>query len=93
MQPDDPILAGGGEGMTPLPKAQYRPYATDAGGSTSGQITTFPAGAGQVIISDLDLTSGLLGTSTWGIAGYTAPYAQQFVQNLLLWTIQRLPKS
>lgn len=30
----------------------------------------FQAGKGHVVVSPLDPTSGLLGTNTWGIAGY-----------------------
>ena len=41
---------------------------------------------GAVIISELDLTSGLLGTNAWSILGYKPAYAQSFVKNVLLWT-------
>ena len=46
-----------------------------------------------MIVSDLDLTSGLLGTGTWGIAGYQPQYAQDFVKNLVLWTIERIRRE
>jgi hypothetical protein len=87
-----PLLAGGGEGMRNLSKPQLRPYAIEARGSTAGQLMSFQAGAGVVVISDLDITSGLLGTSTWGIAGYQPAYAQDLVKNLILWTLSRLPE-
>jgi len=32
----------------------------------------------------LDVTTGLLGTNSWGILGYTLLYAQSLVKNLLL---------
>ena len=48
-----------------------------------------------MIFSRLDLTSGLLGTTTWGILGYDPTYAQSFMKNLILWTINErdMPKT
>ena len=40
-----------------------------------------------MIFSPLDLTSGLLGTNTWGIIGYAPDYAQSLLQNIILWTL------
>jgi hypothetical protein len=74
-----------------LGKPRYRPYAIEARGASPGQLRTISAGAGQVILADLDLTSGLLGTSTWGIAGFQAEFSENLVRNLILWTISRLP--
>jgi hypothetical protein len=48
------------------------------------RLETLRAGNGRVIYSELDLTSGFLGTNTWGIAGYEPAYAQTLVKNLLL---------
>ena len=45
------------------------------------------AGKGAAIVSDLDLTSGLLGTQTLGIVGYDPAYAHAFVRNVILWTL------
>jgi hypothetical protein len=42
-------------------------------------IRVFRAGAGRVVFTPLDLTSGLLGTHTWGISGYEPEYAQAVV--------------
>ena len=36
-----------------------------------------------VVFSPHDMTSGLLGTNTWGISGYTPAYAIQFARNLI----------
>ena len=45
------------------------------------------AGKGTVLISRLDVTSGLLGTGTWGILGYDPAYAQSFMKNAIFWTV------
>jgi hypothetical protein len=45
-------------------------------------------GNGAVIVSDLDITSGLLGTSTLGIIGYDPEYAQKFVTNVIVWAMK-----
>jgi hypothetical protein len=87
------LLRASGEAMSDLAKPQYRPYAIESRGKTPGGLSTFAAGKGQVIVSDLDLTSGLLGTGTWGIAGYQPDYAQAFVKNLVLWTLDRVRRE
>ncbi len=47
-----------------------------------------------ILLSELDLTSGLLGTGTWGIDGYTPETSTQLLTNLLLWThAQHAPQN
>jgi hypothetical protein len=46
-------------------------------------------GKGWVIVSRIDLTSGLLGTSTWGVVGFSPDYAKGIVKNILLWAATR----
>ena len=87
------LLSASGDAMSDLGKPQYRPFAIETRGKTPGGLWTFSAGKGQVIVSDLDLASGLLGTGTWGIAGYQPQYAQDFVKNLVLWTIERIRRE
>ena len=41
-------------------------------------------GKGRVIYTELDVTTGLLGTNTWGITGYSPAYAQGLLKNLIL---------
>jgi hypothetical protein len=84
---DHPLLAGRGPGMTPLLKQQVRPFVFKAFGSKVPPIAALNVGKGAVLVSDLDLTSGLLGTNTLGIIGYDPPYAHAFVRNTILWTI------
>jgi hypothetical protein len=50
------------------------------------------AGKGRVIFTSLDVTCGLLGTRTWGIAGFEPEYAQSFLKNLLFWTLDGRPE-
>jgi hypothetical protein len=38
-----------------------------------------------VVLSPMDFTSGLLGTRTWGIVGYSPESSQAIARNLLLW--------
>jgi len=40
-----------------------------------------------VIVSNVDLTSGLLGTQTWGVYGFEPDYAQSLVENVIFWTV------
>jgi hypothetical protein len=53
-------------------------------GSPDAQLLS--AGKGHVILLPLDVTSGLLGTGTWGIAGYEPGYAQALMKNIIFWT-------
>jgi hypothetical protein len=50
------------------------------------QLRVLDAGRGRVVISSLDLTSGLLGTNTWGIVGYDPTTCAQVMSNALLWS-------
>lgn len=88
-----PLLSGKSDGMDDLTKPRFRPYAIESRGKVPGQITSFEAGQGAVVLSDLDLTSALLATGAWGIAGYQPTYAEGFVKNLVLWTISRIPRG
>ncbi|HEX2973597.1 MAG TPA: DUF4159 domain-containing protein [Tepidisphaeraceae bacterium] len=85
VSPDHPLLAGKIPGTNALPKPLFRP------GSQRPQlpIQILPHGKGAVIYSALDLTTGLLGTNTWGLAGYQPAYAQSFLRNVVLWTADR----
>jgi hypothetical protein len=44
---------------------------------------------GMVVVSDLDLTTGLLGTNSFGIFGYNPAYCESFFKDLALWTLNR----
>jgi hypothetical protein len=70
-------------GMEDLSKPQVRSYAA---GNHAARIDMLISGKGKVLFSSLDLTTGLLGTNTWGILGYQPAYAQKLMKNLVLWT-------
>jgi hypothetical protein len=72
--------------MTTLAKPQARPYVFSVMGQKFTQPSLLESGNGAVIVSDLDITSGLLGTSTLGIIGYDPKYCESFVSNMILWT-------
>jgi hypothetical protein len=74
--------AGKAEALTPRP----RPYVAEATPNAAPELRLVNAGKGFVVVSPLDLTSGLLGTNTWGIAGYDPDSAAQLMRNALLWS-------
>ncbi|HSU68150.1 MAG TPA: DUF4159 domain-containing protein, partial [Tepidisphaeraceae bacterium] len=81
MSPSHPMLTASGNGMEDLSKPLLRQYAIDVLGSRGGLPEEIASGKGHVIFTSLDLTTGLLGTSTWGILGYEPAYAQSLVKN------------
>ena len=87
MPSNHPLLAGAGDGMEPLPHPELRTYTEQKIGRTTARLETLSPGRGRVIFSNLDLTSGLLGTNTWAILGYHPDYAQKLVKNTILWTL------
>jgi hypothetical protein len=71
-----------------MAKPRVRPFAIESlKESGTGSIQTITLGKGHVILLPLDLTSGLLGTGTWGIAGYEPGYAQDLLKNVVFWTM------
>jgi hypothetical protein len=52
-----------------------------------------PNGRYAILFSEADLTTGLLGTNTWGINGYTAESAQGLARNILLYTLANAPAA
>jgi hypothetical protein len=88
MSSSHPILSGvGGNGMDDLAKPILRQYAIDQLGTHAGFPEEIAAGKGHVIFTSLDITSGLLGTNTWGITGYEPAYAESLTKNVILWTL------
>ena len=86
---DHALLNGHVKGTTNLARPAVRPYTLEAIGAVTPYLDIVTLGDGDIIISDLDLTSGLLGSTTWGIAGYSPDYAQALIKNIILWTCQR----
>lgn len=82
-----PLLVAGPLGMQDISHPRLRPYTIELLGNGGGYPSSFAAGKGHVIFTSFDLTSGLLGTNTWGILGYEPAYAEAFMRNLIFWTI------
>jgi hypothetical protein len=95
----EPLLLAGPPGMEDVRKAKHRPFVAEragaAGASSQGagpSLQVLRSGEGVVIVSDMDIISGLLGTQTWGIYGYDPDYAQSLMKNLIFWTVDGKPK-
>jgi hypothetical protein len=76
-------------GMDDLTKPRLRPYTESRLGPAAAKLLLLESGKGRVILSPLDLTSGLLGTNTWGVNGFHPTYAQALMKNLVIWTRNR----
>ncbi len=87
-----PLISAGRPGMDDLAEPRLRPFAQDAlRDEAAGQPLLLRAGKGHVVRAPLDVTSGLLGTGTWGILGYAPGYAQALVKNVIFWTMDGQP--
>src|SRR5439155_4465867 len=84
---DHPLISGRGDGMEQIAKPQVRPYVFLKLGQKFTRPLIVQSAKGAILISDLDITSGLLGTNTLGILGYDPAYAQLFIKNAILWTV------
>ena len=87
MSVSNPMLTASANGMEEISKPRIREFAMDALGTHAGMPEEIVSGKGHIIYTYLDITTGLLGTNTWGIMGYDANYAQSLVKNAILWTI------
>jgi Domain of unknown function (DUF4159) len=92
LPPGHPILAGAGDCTDNLPKARIRRYTAEQLGDETPQVQYLMAGNGMVIFSDLDISTGLVGSGNYGIVGYTPTYSQSLMKNVILWTLNRYHK-
>ncbi len=76
-----------------LTKVPLRPFASEKLGTHDVPIDGLKFGHGWVVFSRLDLTTGLLGTQSWGILGYDPAAAQALVKNAILWAGARSGNS
>jgi hypothetical protein len=91
---DDPILlASSAPGMADATHPRLRQFALSEYARDPNRLFVVSLGRGTILYSDLDLTSGLLGTDTWGINGFSSTYSRRLVQNLLLWTMHNAAKA
>ncbi len=85
----DPLITGSFAGGVPINKVQYRKFfVTRYGLKNAPRLLGVKQGNRWVIVfSPWDVTSGLLGTNTWGIAGYAPQSAQAIAGNIMLYAI------
>jgi hypothetical protein len=92
LDPAEPLLTGKLDRMasaaSDASKPRLRPYAVEKIGNTGMRIRSFDFGKGRVIYSTIDLTTGLLGTNTWGILGFSPEWSQAFCKNVVLWAVK-----
>ncbi len=71
-------------------RAIFRPYALLKEGRMDGPrlLAVMLRGRAAILFSPEDFTSGLLGTNTWGIVGYTPESAEKLVRNILLYVTE-----
>jgi hypothetical protein len=90
VEKDHPLLIGGEPGMTNALKLRPRPYTVDRpADQRPAAIEIRNIGRGAIITSPGDLTTGLLGLNTWGINGYEPATVEEFVRNVIFWTLDR----
>lgn len=82
--------SGGGEDLKSVPIRPFRPEGLNVEDAAP---RILHAGKGAVIVCPVDLTSGLLGTHTWGIAGYEPEASLAFARNVMVWAAGRVPGS
>ena len=91
---DDPIVTGKvavqlAKAADDLSRVIVRRYTSQVSKPANTRLLELSYGKGRVIMSDLDITTGLLGTEAWGITGYAPGYAQSLLKNILLWAASR----
>jgi hypothetical protein len=86
---DPAPLLGGKSIVDDLANPIGRPFNTEAQVPVP-PLRIFRAGTGRVIFTPIDLTSGLLGTHTWGIAGYDPEYTQRLITAVVLSAGQKM---
>ncbi|QOV89423.1 DUF4159 domain-containing protein [Humisphaera borealis] len=80
-----PLMTGEEPGTAAIGKMHLRNWTSEKGpGPRGSAIHVIRAGKGTVILSYIDLTTGLLGIQTWGINGYDPTSCEQLVRNVIL---------
>jgi Domain of unknown function (DUF4159) len=80
-----PLLTSSGDGMSQLWPLDVRDYVRGLQTPIDRGIWILRSGKGAVVLSSLDITSGLLGTNTWGISGFSSDYSLALAKNFVLW--------
>jgi hypothetical protein len=92
------VIYGGSEAAAkPILAVRYRPFYMLAHGIITNPhlqgLRLSPNSRYLILYSEEDLTSGLLGTNTWAISGYTPESARALVRNMLIYALRRAPAS
>jgi hypothetical protein len=80
-----PMLSSSAPGMNDLSTPRWRPFVVETRGGKPLQMVS--SGLGHVVFSRMDVSTGLLGTRTWGVAGFDPDYAATLVKNVLFWAV------
>ena len=83
MSPDDEFLKASPAGSVDLGPERLRLYAIQQIGANGTRLKTMKLGKGRVIFTPLDVTSGLMGTNTWGVLGYAPDYSEALLSNVV----------
>jgi hypothetical protein len=89
----DKMLDGSVPGAAAIKAAVFRKYARLKTHARSGDMTDVRlrgikiGNRWAVIFSEYDITSGLLGTDTWGINGYAAETAEAIARDVLMYAV------
>ncbi|MGD0464600.1 MAG: DUF4159 domain-containing protein [Tepidisphaeraceae bacterium] len=80
-----PMLNRSAGGMMDVSHPEVRQFVRSYTEITDTRPMMATVGQGHIVILPLDMTSGLLGTDAWGIAGYQSDYALELMKNIVLW--------
>jgi hypothetical protein len=84
--PTHPVLIKSADGMEDITAPRLRQFERMLPENIDGRPMMLRAGRGHVIVLPLDMTSGLLDVSAWGIADYRPAYSLALMKNIVLWT-------
>lgn len=77
-----PLMGHGQAWMSDIPEVLTRGDTSKSAG-----LTSINAGKGMVLLTDLDLSTGLLGTTVSGVKGYEPMVAEKLVRNAVIWAV------
>jgi hypothetical protein len=83
-----PLLNRSSDGMVDLTRPKLRLFDLETYAQAPFRCSILHLGKGDLIVTNVDVTSGMLGTNTWGIKGYQSEYAEGLIKNLILWTMK-----
>jgi hypothetical protein len=90
--PTHPLIASADPETEPL-TLRLRSWAADQLKMKAPTLEMIEAGEGVVILSQVDITTGLLGTNTITTIGYDSPIAQAICWRLLEWAGSSMPAA